>query len=105
MLNPETIQWLRRELERGALSRAALGRRLCDRDQWRNRQGRLCAASARSVTLRRGEGIEDVVARPDISSLTSMGLPLMPEGLESEIEPAEMADLLRFIQAQARQSR
>ena len=56
-------------------------------------------------TLRRGEGIEDVVARRDISSLTSMGLPLMPEGLEIEFEPAEMADLLRFIQAQARQSR
>ena len=51
ILNPETIQWLRRELQRGALSWAAPGRGLCERDQWRNRQGRLCAASARQSLL------------------------------------------------------
>ncbi len=65
--------------------------------------GILARESAGSVTLRRGEGIEDVVARSDISSLTSMGLSLMPEGLEDEIGPAEMADLLSFVQSQARQ--
>ncbi len=65
--------------------------------------GILARESASSVTLRRGEGIDDVVARSDISSLTSMGLSLMPEGLEDEIEPAEMADLLSFVQSQARQ--
>ncbi len=43
---PETVKWLRRELQRGELSRAALGRGLCERDGWRNQRGRLCAASA-----------------------------------------------------------
>ncbi len=65
--------------------------------------GLLARESASSVTLRRGEGVEDTVSRPDIDSLTSMGLSLMPEGLEDEIEPSEMADLLRFIRSQARQ--
>ncbi len=65
--------------------------------------GILARESAGSVTLRRGEGIEDMVARSDIGSLTSMGLSLMPEGLEDEIDPSEMADLLTFVQSQARQ--
>lgn len=65
--------------------------------------GLLAREMPRSVTLRRGEGIEDVVARADISTLTSMGLSLMPEGLEDEIGPAEMADLLSFVQSQSRQ--
>ena len=64
--------------------------------------GILARESAGSVTLRRGEGIEEVVARSDIRSLTSMGLSLMPEGLDEEIQPSEMADLLRFVQSQAR---
>ena len=65
--------------------------------------GILARESPVSVTLRRGEGIEDVVARSDISSLRSMGLSLMPEGLEDEIDQSEMADLLQFVQSEARQ--
>ena len=67
--------------------------------------GILAREAASSVTLRRGEGIEDVVARSDISSLTSMGLSLMPDELEDEVGLAEMADLLSFVQSQARQRR
>ncbi len=65
--------------------------------------GILARESATSVTLRRGESIEDVVARSNIRSLMSMGLSLMPEGLEDEIKPAEMTDLLSFVQSHARQ--
>ena len=64
--------------------------------------GILARESAGSVALRRGEGMEDVVERSNISALTSMGLSLMPEGLDEEIRPAEMADLLSFVQSQAR---
>ncbi len=64
--------------------------------------GILARESPVSVTLRRGEGIEDRVPRSKVESLTSMGLSLMPEGLEDAIRPGEMADLLRFIQSQAR---
>ena len=49
ILKPETVAWLRQELQRGELSRAALGRELCLRDGWRNRRGALCAASARKA--------------------------------------------------------
>ena len=49
MLKPETVNWLRRELRRGALSRAGLGRGLCERDGWRNARGELCEASARKA--------------------------------------------------------
>ena len=42
ILKPETVPWLRRELRRGELTRAALGRGLCEQEQWRNRQGRPC---------------------------------------------------------------
>ena len=41
--------WLRLELQHGELSRAALGRGLCERDGWRNLRGALCAASARKA--------------------------------------------------------
>ena len=51
-MKPETVGWLRGELERGELSRAALGRGLCERDGWRNRRGALCAASARKALPR-----------------------------------------------------
>jgi len=63
--------------------------------------GILARETPQSVTLRRGEGIEDVVPRSDINTLTSMGLSLMPEGLEDEIGPAEMVDLLSFVQSQS----
>ena len=49
LLRPESVEWLRRELRRGSLSRAALGRGLCERDDWRNPRGELCAASARKA--------------------------------------------------------
>ena len=47
MLKPTTVQWLRSELKNTSLCRAELARELCRRDEWRNPQGELCAASAR----------------------------------------------------------
>ena len=39
MLKSSTVEWLRGELRRGELSRAALGRGLCAADDWRNADG------------------------------------------------------------------
>ncbi len=64
--------------------------------------GILVRESARAVTLRRGHGAEDVVSRTNIDSLASMGLSLMPEGLEDGVAPSEMADLIAFIRSRAR---
>ena len=52
MLKPETVNWLRGQLQRGELSRAALGRGLCEQDEWRNPGGRLCTASVRKALPR-----------------------------------------------------
>ncbi len=61
--------------------------------------GILARETPGSVTLRRGEGIEDTVMRSQIEDLTSMGLSLMPEGLEESIPADDMADLLSYIQS------
>ena len=61
--------------------------------------GLIAAESAGSLTLRRAEGKEDVVLRSNIETLASNGVSLMPEGLEKEITPAQMADLLAYIKS------
>lgn len=52
---------------------------------------------ADGVTLRDADG-EHSVSREDIQSFFSSGLSLMPEELETEMEPQSMADLLAFLQ-------
>lgn len=49
VFRPETIAWLRKALRRGQLSRAALGRGICELEEWRNPKGAYCTASARKV--------------------------------------------------------
>ena len=44
-----TAGWLREALIAGELTRSALARQLCEREDWRNRKGELCAASARKA--------------------------------------------------------
>ncbi len=63
MLQPDTADWLRKALRKGTLSRAALARRQCELDGWRNPKGELCAASAR-------KGLPGLAAE--------IGLPLPP---------------------------
>jgi hypothetical protein len=40
------------------------------------------------------------VLRVDIAGLSSLGLSFMPEGLEHQITPEEMSDLLAYLEAQ-----
>lgn len=61
--------------------------------------GMLDAETAASVTLVRGEGQRDTVARAEIESLRGTGVSLMPENLEREISVSQMADLLAFLRA------
>ena len=61
--------------------------------------GIIARETPNSVTLRRAEGVEDVVPRSKIRELTSMGLSIMPEGLEEGIRPEEMGNLISFIQS------
>jgi putative membrane-bound dehydrogenase-like protein len=61
--------------------------------------GIVAAESAAGVTLRRAEGKEDYILRSQIEEMTSTGKSLMPEGLEKDISPDQMADLLAFIKS------
>jgi putative membrane-bound dehydrogenase-like protein len=59
--------------------------------------GILAAETATSITLRQQGGKEAVIPRSEIDELRSSGQSLMPEGLERQIPPQDMADLLSFI--------
>jgi putative heme-binding domain-containing protein len=59
--------------------------------------GILTAETATSITLRQQGGKDAVIPRSEIDELRSSGQSLMPEGVERQIPPQDMADLLSFI--------
>ena len=56
--------------------------------------------TASSVTLKMMGGAEKTLQRAEIKGSTSSGQSLMPEGLETGMSVADMADLLSFIEGQ-----
>ena len=59
--------------------------------------GLIASETANSITLRRAEDITDTIERKDIEQFRSSGLSIMPEGMEKQIDPAAMADLLAYL--------
>jgi len=59
--------------------------------------GIIAGESATSVTLKRAEGATDVILRADIDEMISTGLSIMPEGLEKDITPEQLADVIAYI--------
>ena len=59
--------------------------------------GVLAAETATSVTLRREEKQETVILRKDIEEMRASALSMMPEDLEKEVAPQDVADLLGFL--------
>jgi putative membrane-bound dehydrogenase-like protein len=62
-----------------------------------NLQGLIASETPTAILLRNMGGKEISIARQDIRKLTAMGISAMPSGLENNINPQEMADLLAFI--------
>lgn len=62
--------------------------------------GVLAQESANSVTLRGAEGREQNLLRASLEELQSTGKSLMPEGLEKELTPDGMSDLLAYLGTQ-----
>ena len=60
--------------------------------------GVIARESPTAVTLRREEGEEETLLRSNIATLRVSSVSNMPEGLEEEIDPAAMADLLEYLQ-------
>jgi hypothetical protein len=63
----------------------------------------LAAETGNSITLIDAEGKKNVILRSDLDELSSSGKSAMPEGLEKEIKPQDMADLIAHIRSQGPQ--
>jgi putative heme-binding domain-containing protein len=59
--------------------------------------GILASETGASITLKQQEGKTVTLARDEIDELQSTGVSLMPEGLEKDLPPQAMADLVSFI--------
>ena len=59
--------------------------------------GILAAQTASSVTVRQPEGKTVTLLRREIEQIRSTGVSLMPDGLEKDISPQQMADLIAFV--------
>ncbi len=59
--------------------------------------GMILSETASSVTLVRAEKKTETILRKDIDIMKSTGLSLMPEGLEKDLSPEAMADLLAYL--------
>ena len=60
--------------------------------------GLIAQDSPTSLMLRREEGEEETILRRNIATLRVSSVSTMPEGLEEDINPSEMADLLEYLQ-------
>jgi putative heme-binding domain-containing protein len=63
----------------------------------RSMTGMVASETANSVTLKRAEDVTDTVERSEIEQLRATGLSIMPEGLEKQIDQAQMADLMAYL--------
>ncbi len=63
----------------------------------RTTSGLVVAETAASVTLGRNNGVTETILKQNIDRITSTGMSLMPEGMETLIDPQAMADLLAFL--------
>ncbi len=65
-------------------------------DDGRVVSGIIASETASALTLKRAEGVTDVVPRSQIEAVTSTGLSLMPDGLEKGLTAQDFADLIAF---------
>lgn len=62
--------------------------------------GLISTESASSITLKRAEGIEEVILRTDIDEMQATGKSLMPENLEESLKPQDVADVMGYLLSQ-----
>jgi len=63
----------------------------------RGSAGVITAETESGLTLKRIDGVEETVARGDVSALKATGTSPMPDGLEAAISVEQMADLIAFL--------
>lgn len=62
--------------------------------------GLLAEETPTSITLKMQEGRSQVLLRSEIEEMTATGKSLMPEGLEKDLDPRAMADLIAYLGSQ-----
>ena len=65
----------------------------------RTLSGMIAGETATSLMLIRADNLTDTILRIDIQRLKSTGQSLMPEGLEKQIDPQKLADLLEYLKS------
>jgi putative membrane-bound dehydrogenase-like protein len=61
--------------------------------------GVLASETGNSITLAGQDGQKKTILRSDLEELTSSGKSAMPEGLEQQIKPQEMADVFAYVRS------
>src|SRR5205807_8363008 len=61
--------------------------------------GVLASETGNSVTLLGPDGKQQVILRTDLEELVSSNKSAMPEGLEKDLRPQDLADLIAFIRS------
>ncbi len=61
--------------------------------------GMIVEETATSLTLAKPDGNRDVLLRIDIEELSGTGKSFMPEGLERDLTPQQLADVIAFVQS------
>lgn len=69
-----------------------------------NKQGQLfsgliAAETGNSITLMAADGKQHTLLRADLDEFVSSGKSFMPEGLEKDVSPSELADVIAFVQS------
>lgn len=59
--------------------------------------GLIGSETANAIALKRQEGQTDVILRADLEELKTDGRSLMPEGMENDLKPNELADLVAYL--------
>jgi putative membrane-bound dehydrogenase-like protein len=62
-----------------------------------SQSGLLAGETAENITLRQAQGIEQVIPRANIASMTTSRLSLMPQELEKTMSKQDLADLIGFL--------
>ncbi len=64
--------------------------------------GLIASETGNAITLKRQDDLADVILRANLEELKNSGQSLMPEGLERDLSPAELGELVAFLDASNR---
>jgi putative membrane-bound dehydrogenase-like protein len=65
--------------------------------------GIVSAETATTLTLNQSGALQEKILRSDIEEIRASGVSLMPEGLEQNLSPQDMADLIAFLKSSPRE--